>query len=134
MTSIVVSVNKENKFTHNHVDEVFIMNMYNQEFVSSITGNFLCFDCQLLKCNCGHRTVQRLFPHNPSSFCNAIWEKPLIHPTNTCHMLTLRVTATRPSSSSVTVTDPTWQLHNTIYIFTHTICHLAFSDKLAQSE
>lgn len=71
-----------------------------------------------LWCNCEHRAVQRRFPHSPSSFCIAIWDKPLTHLTNTCHMLTLRVTATRPSSSSVTVTDPTWQLHDTIYIFT----------------
>lgn len=68
--------------------------------------------------NCGHRAAQRRFPRNPSSFCIAIWEKPLTHLMNTRHMLTPRVTATRPSSSSVTATDPTWQLHSTVYIFT----------------
>lgn len=45
-----------------------------------------------------HRSVRRCCLHNPSLFCIAIWEKPLAHLMNTCHMLTLRITATRPEN------------------------------------
>lgn len=44
------------------------------------------------------RAVRRCCLRNPSLFCIAIWEKPLTHLTNTCHMLTLRITATRPEN------------------------------------
>lgn len=44
------------------------------------------------------RSVWRCCLHNPSLFCIAIWEKPLAHLMNTCHVLTLRITATRPEN------------------------------------
>lgn len=64
---------------------------------NSITGNFFCTNSQLVS----DVTVQhggrasRCRLRNPSLFCNAIWENLLTHLTNTCHMLTLRITATR---------------------------------------